>query len=127
LGGKDAPMTVTPPPWNPELVRTWLERRAAATRLDQAAADRRGYDSQGDYDDAAAEEWVCRALLTGGNAGDSSAFAAQIKTLLAQEEYRVTGINDDRRFERSVRAQLRKIAKMTKANDGFDKTLRYQR
>lgn len=120
-------MSVTAAPWDPDRVRTWLERRAAAARLDQAAADRRGYEAQGDYDDAAAEEWVCRALLSGGNAGDQALFAAHIKALLGQEEYRVTGINDDRRFERSVRGQLRKIAKMTKTNDGFDKTLRYQR
>ena len=49
-----------------------------------------------------------------------------IKALLAQDEYRMTGIYDDRRFDRSVRAHLRKIAKMTKANTGFANTLRYQ-
>ena len=29
-------------PWQPDIVRTWLDRRVAAARLDQAAADRRG-------------------------------------------------------------------------------------
>lgn len=60
----------------------------SAAGLDQAAADKRGYD--------------------------------------AQDEYRISGIHDDRRFERYVRASLRKIAKMTKANEGFDNRLRYQ-
>ncbi len=113
-------------PWDASLVRTWLERRLDAARLDQAAADRRGYEAQDDYDKAAAEEWVSRALQIGGHADDQGAFAAHLKTLLAQEEYRTTGVYDDRRFERNVRATLRKIAKMTKANDGFANTLRYQ-
>ena len=38
----------------------------------------------------------------------------------------VTGIYDDVRFERFVRANLRKLAKMTKANEGFANTLHYQ-
>jgi len=112
--------------WDGDRVRTWLDRRMAAARLDQAAADRRGYDARDDYDKAAAEEWVCRALRTHAPADDQAAFAAQVKTLLAQDEYRMTGIHDDRRFERHVRAHLRKIAKMTKANEGFANTLRYQ-
>lgn len=119
-------MTVTSGPWDGVAVGTWLERRIQAARLDQAAADRRGYDAQDDYDKAAAEEWACRALQSGGKAGDQAAFAAHVKALLAQEEYRTTGVYDDRRFERNVRATLRKIAKMTKANDGFANVLRYQ-
>jgi hypothetical protein len=43
--------------WDGELVRKWLERRLEASKLDQAAADRRGYEAQDDYDKAAAEEW----------------------------------------------------------------------
>jgi len=119
-------MTDAPKPWDASLVRTWLERRTDAARLDQAAADRRGYSAQDDYDKAAGEEWACRALQTGPHADDQPAFAARIKALLAQDEYRTTGIYDDRRFERSVRATLRKIAKMTKANEGFGNVLRYQ-
>jgi hypothetical protein len=120
-------MTVTPKPWDGATVDIWLDRRIEAARLDQAAADRRGYAAQDDYDLAAAEEWACRALRTSGKAGDQAAFAAQVKTLLAQEEYRTTGIHDDRRFDRNVRATLRKIAKMTKTNEGFENFLRYQR
>jgi len=112
--------------WDGDLVRKWLESRVEAARLEQAAADKRGYEAQDDYDKAAAEEWVCRILKTGGRTDDQAAFAVQIKGLLAQDEYRITGIYDDRRFERCVRAHLRKVAKMTKANDGFANTLRYQ-
>lgn len=112
--------------WDGTLVKIWLERRLAAAKLDQAMADRRGYEAQDDYDKAAAEEWVCRSLKTSGHTDDQAGFAERVKTLLAQEEYRTTGIHDDRRFDRYVRANLRKIAKMTKANDGFANTLRYQ-
>lgn len=113
-------------PWDGELVRKWLDRRLEASKLDQAAADRRGYEAQDDYDKAAAEEWVCRALKAGDWADDQVAFAKRLKQLIGQDEYRTTGIHDDMRFERHVRGQLRKVAKMTKANEGFERTLRYQ-
>ena len=113
-------------PWDGALVRAWLESRQEAARLDQAAADRRGYEARDDYDKAAAEEWVCRRLHAAGSADDRTAFAERIKALLAQDDYRVTGIYDDRRFERHVRASLRKLSKMTKANEGFANRLRYQ-
>jgi hypothetical protein len=119
-------MSETSKAWDGALVRTWLERRLAAAKLDQAAADRRGYEAQDDYDKAAAEEWVCRALQAADMADDRTAFAGRIKQLIGQDEYRVAGINDDVRFERHVRGQLRKLARMTKANEGFEKTLRYQ-
>lgn len=112
--------------WDGERVRKWLTSRLDAARLEQAAADRRGYEAQDDYDKAAAEEWVCRALQTGGRTDDRAQFAEHVKALLAQDEYRITGIYDDRRFDRQVRTILRKIARMTKANDGFANTLRYQ-
>lgn len=112
--------------WDGELVRTWLERRLAASKLDQAAADRRGYEAQDDYDKAAAEEWVCRALQAADCANDQGMFAKRLKELIGREDYPATGINDDMRFERHVRGQLRKLARMTRANEGFEKTLRYQ-
>ena len=116
----------SPEAWDGKLVRNWLESRFEAARLDQAAADKRGYEAQEEYDKAAAEEWVCRILKAAGRTDNQAAFAAQLKELLAQDEYRTTGIYDDRRFDRHVRANLRKLAKMTKANDGFANTLRYQ-
>lgn len=112
--------------WDSAQVCKWLESRIEAARLDQAMADKRGYEAQDDYDKAAAEEWVCRALRIGGDTQDQAAFAAHLKRLLGQDEYQVTGIYDDRRFERHVRANLRKLTKMTKANEGFANTLRYQ-
>ncbi|WP_260598591.1 hypothetical protein [Sphingomonas endolithica] len=112
--------------WDGALVRTWIERRLRAARLDQAAADKRGYEAQDDYDKAAAEEWVCRTLQSADCADDQAAFAKRLKELIAQEDYAATSIYDDPRFQRHVRGQLRQLAKMTKANEGFDKTLRYQ-
>ena len=112
--------------WDGALVRKWLESRFAVARLDQAAADKRGYAAQDDYDKAAAEEWVCLTLKTADCADDQTAFAARLKALLDQDEYRITGIYDDRKFDRYVRASLRKLAKMTKTNDGFGNMSRYQ-
>ena len=112
--------------WNGEVVREWLECRVEAAKLDQAEADRRGYEAQDDYDKAAAEEWVCRRLRADECTGDQTAFALRLKKLLGQDEYTITGINDDRRFDRHARAYLRKLTKMTKANNGFANRLRYQ-
>ena len=112
--------------WDGELVRRWLESRFEAARLEQAAADKRGYEAQDDYDKAAAEEWVCRTLKGAGRTHDQAAFAEQLKEPLAQDEYRITIIYGDRRFDRNVRANLRKLTRMIKANDGFANTLRYQ-
>ena len=119
-------MSASSKTWDSELVRKWLESRLAAAALEQAAADKRGYRAQDDYDKAAAEEWVCRTLTTADRTDDQAAFAAQLRELLAREEYRITGIHDDRRFDRHVRANLRKLVRMTRANDGFANTLRYQ-
>ncbi|MEJ5976230.1 hypothetical protein WG901_06270 [Novosphingobium sp. PS1R-30] len=119
-------MSVSAKPWNGEQVRKWLDCRIDAAALDQAAADRRGYEAQDDYDKAAAEEWVCRNLKAAAGKDDQAAFADRLKQLLGQDEYRVTGIYDDRRFERHVRASLRKLSRMTKTNEGFENTLHYQ-
>jgi hypothetical protein len=119
-------VSVSSKTWDGERVRKWLECRIVAAGLDQAAADKRGYEAQDDYDKAAAEEWVCRSLKSVAQKDDQAAFADRLKQLLGQDEYRITGIYDDRRFERYVRANLRKLTKMTKANEGFENTLRYQ-
>jgi hypothetical protein len=49
-------MNETSKAWDGELVRRWLESRSKAARLEQAAADKRGYEAQDDYDKAAAED-----------------------------------------------------------------------
>lgn len=113
-------------PWDGVLVRTWLERRFEASRLDQAAADRRGYEARDDYDKAAAEEWVCRVLKNVDCTNDRAAFAKRLKDMIGQDDYPSTSTYDDARFERHVRGYLRKLAKMTKANEGFEKMLRHQ-
>jgi hypothetical protein len=119
-------MSKTSKAWDGELVRKWLESRFEAAKLEQAAADKGGHEARDDYDKAAVEEWVCRTLKTAGRTDDQAEFAAQLRELLAQDEYRTTGIYDDRRFDRYVRTNLRKLAQMTKANDGFANTLRYE-
>ncbi len=112
--------------WDGDLVRKWLERRYEVSQLDQAAADRRGYEARDDFDKAAAEEWVCRTLKGANCTNDQAALAARLKELIAKEEYPATGLHDDVRFERHVRTYLRKLAKMTKTNEGFNNTLRHQ-
>jgi hypothetical protein len=119
-------MSASSKPWDNELVSRWLEARIEAAGRDQATADRRGYGAEDDYDKAAAEEWVCRSLRAVARESGQAAFALRIKQLLDQEGYQITGIHDDRRVERHVRATLRKIAKMAKANEGFENRLRYQ-
>jgi len=56
-------MTDPPKPRDAVLVRSWLERRLEASRLDQARADQRGYENRDDFGKAAAQEWSCRALM----------------------------------------------------------------
>jgi hypothetical protein len=124
--GLEKAMSEPPKAWDGELVRKWLERRFEVSKLDQAAADRRGYEAQDDYDKAAAEEWVCRTLKTADCTNEQAAFVKRLKDLIALEDYKATGVNDDAKFERHVRGYLRKLAKMTKANEGFEKMLRYQ-
>jgi len=119
-------MTDSLMPWDGELVRKWLERRFEVSRLDQATADRRGYEARDDYDKAAAEEWACRALKNTDCIHEQAAFARRLKELIGQDEYPATSTYDDARFERHVRSSLRKLAKMTKANEGFGKMLRHQ-
>ena len=112
--------------WNRKLVQKWLERRLEASRLDQAAADRRGYEARDDYDKAAAEEWVCRTLNAGEFTVEQRALAQRLRELIGEESYHATGVYDDDRFDRHVRSHLRKLAKMTKENAGFENTLRFQ-
>lgn len=112
--------------WDGAVVRKWLESRFEAARSDQAVADREGRAAEGDYDKAAAEEFVCRALKADDSTNDQARFVARLKLMLDQDEYRHAGAHDDRRFEREVRGCLRKLSKMAKTNTGFENRLRYQ-
>jgi len=112
--------------WDGDTVRKWLESRFSASRSDQDRADRGGRTCEDDYDKAAAEEWVCRAVMKGDAASDQARFAEKLKQLLGQDDYLRPGVHDERRFEREVRSCLRKLIKMTKANTGFDNLLHHQ-
>jgi len=112
--------------WDGAAVRAWLQSRIVAARADQVAAERYGRERQDDCDVAAAEEMVC-TLLAGKDAVNSQGdFAAELKALLDRDVYIWRGVYDDRRFDRHVRTMIRKLAKMTKTNDGFGKVMRYQ-
>ncbi|MDO6414691.1 hypothetical protein Q4F19_09895 [Sphingomonas sp. BIUV-7] len=113
-------------PWDGALVRTWLESRFVAARADQVAAEKYGRQRQDDCDKAAAEEMICASLKGKEATNDQTAFAEELKTLLARDVYVCRGIYDDDRFDRHVRTYIRKLAKMTKTNEGFANLRRYQ-
>ena len=88
------------------------------------------FEDEGDQrdgcDEAAAEEMVC-AAVKGERATDlQTTFVEELKGLLEQHEYVWRGVYDDRRFDRHVRAYLRKLIKMARANEGFGNTARYR-
>lgn len=112
--------------WDGELVRKWLQGRFAASLQDQDSADRKGRDYRDDYDKAAAETFVCRLIKSSEKANDQARFVAFLTELLGKDEYQGGGVYDDRRFEREVRAYLRKLIKKAKANDGFGNLLHFQ-
>ena len=69
---------------------------------------------------------MCRALRNADCTSDQATLATRLKELIRLDDYPATGLHDDARFERHVRTYLRKLAKMTKANQGFENTLRHQ-
>lgn len=112
--------------WDGTIVRAWLERRIAAARADQVAAERGGRGQQDDCDKAAAEEMVCAGLLRGPASDAQSAFADALKDMLARDDFVWRGVYDDRRFDRHARTYIRKLQKMTRDYAGFEQTRRYQ-
>ncbi len=112
--------------WDGEIVRKWLERRFAASLDDQDQADRHGREREDAYDKAAAEEWVCRLTKSSNTTNDQQRFAEWLEGLLDRDDYHRLGVHNQRRFEREVRAYLRKLIKMTKASIGFENLSRYQ-
>jgi hypothetical protein len=113
-------------PWDAAQVRLWLERRIKAARSDQDVADRYGRDREDDYDKAAAEEWVCEQFRHSGAVDDQAQLVAAVKALLAKDDFYRPGVRSEQRFEREVKAYLRKLSKMASSNTGFGKMLRYQ-
>ncbi|SDA15735.1 hypothetical protein [Sphingomonas sp. NFR15] len=112
--------------WDGAAVRTWLARRIASARAEQVRAERGGYEFHDDCDKAAAEEMVCAALKDKASVDAQSAFAEEVRALLARDDYIWRGVYDDTRFDRHVRSYLRKLAKMTKTNVGFGNVAHYQ-
>ena len=112
--------------WDGATVRAWLGMRVAAARSDQAVAQRGGRAQQDDCDKATAEELVCSFLKGKASVDDRAAFAGDLKQLLERDDYVWPGVFDDARFDRHVRSYIRKLIKMMKTNDGFDKILHYQ-
>lgn len=112
--------------WSGAIVRKWLESRVIGSRLDQVAAERTGRGQQDECDKAAAEEMICTILQGKGSTDDQKAFADDLRALLDRDEYAWRGVYDDTRFDRHVRLYIRKLIKMTKTNDGFEKTGRFQ-
>lgn len=111
--------------WSGLNVRRWLEARVVASRLDQVAAERAGWSQRDDCDKASAEEMVCTILQGKDSTEDRKAFAQDLRALLDRDEYVWRGVYDDVRFDRHVRAYVRKLVTMTKTNGGFEKTGRY--
>jgi hypothetical protein len=112
--------------WDGAAVRTWLESRIVAAKADQVTAERFGRARQDDCDMAAAEEMVC-TLLRGKAAVNAQAeFAGELKALLDRDEFVWRGVYDDRRFDRHARSVIRKVLKMTRANQGFGNVTHYQ-
>jgi len=112
--------------WDGATVRLWLDKRIAAARADQVAAERGGRGEQDDCDKAAAEEMVCTLLKGQAAAESQAAFAEALKSLLDRDDYVWRGVYDDGRFDRHVRTYIRKLLKMTRDNAGFEHIRRYQ-
>ncbi|MGA1798989.1 hypothetical protein VH567_09425 [Sphingomonas sp. 4RDLI-65] len=115
-----------PKAWDGAIVRTWLASRVAAARSDQVVAERAGWGQQDACDVATAEEMVCTMFQAKPSTDDPKALTEDLRALLDRDEYVCRGVYDDTRFDRHVRAYIRKLIKMVKTNDGFEKTGRYQ-
>jgi hypothetical protein len=112
--------------WDGEIVRRWLEARIRASQDDQTMADRAGRDREDEYDKAAAEEYVCQLIRTSDTTDSQASFTARLKQIAAKDEHYRTGLRSEKRFEREVRAYLRKLLRMATTYTGFENTSRYQ-
>jgi hypothetical protein len=112
--------------WNGVTVRKWLKSRVVAARSDQVVAERGGRDRQDDCDRATAEEMVCTLLTVKTSTDAQQAFAVDLRMLLDRDDYIWRGVSDDTRFDRHVRAYIKKLIRMTKANAGFENVTHYQ-
>lgn len=112
--------------WDSAAVRTWLESRVIAARADQVVAERGGCDRQDDCDKASAEEMICSLAAKSRSETSQAALLAELRGLLDRDEYVWPGVYNDARFDRHARAFIKKLVRMTKANDGFKNVGHYQ-
>ncbi len=112
--------------WDGTAVRFWLDSRIAAARADQVVAERHGRAGHDDCDMAAAEEMVCTRLKAGEAAACQRTFAAALTVLADSDDHVWRGVYDDTRFDRHVRAYIRKLVRMSRSNEGFAKVRHYQ-
>lgn len=90
------------------------------------AAERYGRERQDDCDKATAEELVCTTLRSGRAASTQTTFVQELRSLQERDQFVWRGVYDDERFDRHVRAYIRKLTKMAKTNEGFANLRRYQ-
>jgi len=69
---------------------------------------------------------ICTLLMQRQAYDDQPAFLDALKQMSDREDHVWRGVYDDRRFDRHVRAYIRKLLKMAKDYAGFDRTGRYQ-
>ncbi len=113
--------------WDGAVARKWLESRVVAARADQVVAERGGRELQDDCDKASAEEMVCSLILKAKASLDTQeAVSNLLRALLERDEYIWRGVYDDTRFDRHVRSYAKKVIRMVKLNDGFEKVTHYQ-
>ncbi|TCP98957.1 hypothetical protein C8J46_104509 [Sphingomonas sp. PP-F2F-A104-K0414] len=113
--------------WHGAVARKWLESRVVAARADQVVAERGGRELQDDCDKASAEEMVCSLILKAKASLDTQeAVSNLLRALLERDDYIWRGVYDDTRFDRHVRSYAKKVIRMVKLNDGFEKVTHYQ-
>ncbi|HZF43069.1 MAG TPA: hypothetical protein VEZ48_06635 [Sphingomonadaceae bacterium] len=112
--------------WDSAAVRTWLESRVIAARLDQVAAERGGRDRQDDCDKASAEEMICALAAKSRSEVSQAALLAELGDLLNRDEFVWPAVYSDIRFDRHARAFAKKLIRMVKANEGFGNVTHYQ-
>jgi hypothetical protein len=102
--------------WDAAHVRAWLESRMAAAAKSRSPTARAAIIAMTTIKRRQAMSAAGAAQLT---VEEQDHFVAFLTAQLAKDDYLLAGVNDDRRFEREVRACLRKLIKKAKANDGF--------
>jgi hypothetical protein len=102
--------------WNAEAVRSWLRSRYGSAQSEQDRVKKRG-NREDDYDAAAAEKYVLQLVKTNVATEYQHSFIDLLDDIRKKDGYRWAGVYDQKRFERAVRAYVRKLIKMAHANE----------